>query len=143
MLKHPRVYIVWSWCFLSFEKLSKFILNQFESTHHNLNRFNKVSDFMWIDSHMFESIHLCIVSFLLESSHKTLWIALNRFTQSLNRINLHLGHTWIDSNISWIVSSFILLWSVFLLSESIHTFSESIQPVVFVQKFSLITSLYK
>jgi len=65
--------------------------NQSESTHHNLNRFNKASDFMWIDSHLSESIHMCIVSFLRESSHKTLWLASNRFTRSLNRFNLPLG----------------------------------------------------
>jgi len=91
MLKHPRVYTVWSWCFVSFEKVSKSFWNQSESTHHNLNRFNKASDFMWINSHLSESTHICIVSFLLESSHKTLWLASNQFTQSLNRFNLHLG----------------------------------------------------
>lgn len=97
---------------------------------------------MWIDSHLLESIHVWIVSFLFESSHKTLWIALNRFIINLNRINLHPGFTWIDSIVFWIVSYFILIWSVFWLSESIQAFSESIQSVNFVRKLSLFTLYY-
>jgi len=120
-------------------KKCQIILDQFKSSHYCLNRFKKVSDFMWIDSHLFESIHVCIVSFLLESSHKTLWLSLNRFIRSLNRINLHPRYIWIDSIMFWIVSSFILLWSVFFLSESIQAFRESIQSVKFVRKLSLFT----
>ena len=142
MLKHPGIYVVWSCCFVSFEKVSIIIIDEFESTHHSLNRFNEVSDFMWIDSHLLESIHVWIVSFLFESSHKTLWLVSNRFIRNLNRINLHHGLTWIDSNLYWVVSFFMLLWFVFLLSESIHASSESIQSVNFVQKLSLITPYY-
>jgi len=139
----------------SLKRGKKSSLTQFESTHHSLNQLNKVFAFMWIDSHLFESIHIYWIDshllnwfmyasclFYFESSHKTLWLVLIRFIWSLNRINLHPGYTWIYSDMIWIVSSFILFWSVFLLSESIQAFSESIQFVTFMQKLSLFTPHY-
>jgi len=115
----------------------------------SLNRLITV----WIDSikslTSCKSIHIYLNWFMyasslfyFESAHKTLWPVLNRFLQSLNRINLHPGYTWIDSNMIWIVSSFILFWSGFWLSESIQAFSESIQFVKFVRKLSLFTPHY-
>jgi len=111
MLKHPRVYIVWSWCIVSFEKLSKFILNQFESTHHNLNRFiyalspfclnhlTKLSELHWIDSHKvwIESIFIWgtleSTRIYPESYHPSYFSGLssccsNRFIHLVNRFNL-------------------------------------------------------
>jgi len=87
------------------KKGQKSSLNQFESTHHSLNRFNKVSDFMWIDSHLFESIHVCIVSFLF-----------------LNHLTKFSNLSWIDSYEVWIVSIFILgtLESTQIWFESYH-----------------------
>jgi len=130
MLKHPRDYIVCSWCFVSFEKVSKFILDQFESSHHNLNRFTKVSDFMWIDSTSIW-IDSCMhhIFYVWIVSHNSLTF-IESIHSKFESIQSSSGYTRIDSNTSWIVSSFILLVSVFLLSESIHTFSESIQPIV-------------
>jgi len=117
------------------KKVSKIILDEFESTHYSLNRFNEVSDFMWIDSHILESIYVWIVSqkslTYTESIHKYIWI--DSFLS---------GFTWNNSITLWIDSFFLLYWVCFLISESIHPFSESILFVLFVQKLCLSTPHY-
>jgi len=98
MFKHPGIYAVWCCCFVSLKKGQKSSMNQFESTHHSLNQFNKVSDFMWIDSCMY------------------------RLFSILNRLTKLFDLSWIDSYEVWIVSIFILgtLESTQIWFESYH-----------------------
>jgi len=113
MLKHPGIYVFRSCCFVSFEKVSKIILDQLNRLKNTLNRFTKVSDLRWIDSYPLESIHTWVVSFVIESSHKTFWFALEPIHKHFELIHLHSLFTWIDSYMHWIVSVFLLLCSVF------------------------------
>ena len=102
------------------KKCQKSFLISWIDSKNNLDRFTKVSDFRWIDSHPLESIHTWIVSFLIESSHKTFWSALESIHKYFESYHLHPGFTWIDSYMHWTVSFCLLLcsdstcWSIWL-----------------------------
>ena len=128
------------------KKCQKSFLDQFESAHYSLNRFNKVSDFIWIDLYLLESIHAWIVSFLSKSSHKCLWQTLNRFAYIYIYIYMYIWidsllsvFTWNDSIPLWIDSFSCTAGFVFLMSESIQPFSELIHSVLLVWKLYLFT----
>jgi len=73
---------------------------------------------------IYESTHDWIVSIILESYHKSLWLSLNRFTPTLNRFNFFWA-VWIVSFFTW------------------HSFIESTHVVDFVRKFTLVHLFYK
>jgi len=111
----------------------------FESTQ-------KVSDFEWIDSLCIwidSSLNRIIPSWVVSSNSLTLSKSIQNYLES---IQTSIWATWIVSCISWLASISIDFPSSgfnLFMYESIQKLNESIQSMVFVRKFSLITSPYK
>jgi len=99
----------------SLKRGKKSSLTQFESTHHSLNQLNKVFAFMWIDSHLFESIHI----YWIDSCMHRVFSILNRLTKL--------------SDLSWFDLYEVLIVSIFILGtlESTQIWFESYHPSYF------------